>query len=192
MKKFLKVLGGIFAVLLVTAIAFGFGYFFGNRSNGGKAEVVPTSSSGIDLKLPGEVEKSIITVDEVEAKILEIGELATCEGDYTVTRGKDFTRYFVDKIPVRVDNESMKIYVALPQAKIMSNQLIWDSVICNEQNSMLNPIDFAQYQTLISEIESEGLEEVQKKGFFDTVESNAKKLIGNFLGCFADYTVEFI
>ena len=57
---------------------------------------------------------------------------------------------------------------------------------------MLNPIDFEQYQTLISEIESEGLEEVQKKSFFDTVESNAKKLIGNFLGCFADYTVEFI
>ena len=157
-------------------------------------------------------------MDEVEAKILEIGELATCEGDYTVTRGKDFTRYFVDKIPipgstnhveltctgivkagyslediaVRVDNESMKIYVALPQAKIMSNQLIWDSVVCNEQNSMLNPIDFEQYQTLISEIEAEGLDEVQKKGFFDTVESNAKKLIGNFLGCFADYTVEFI
>ena len=62
MKKFLKVLGGIFAVLLVTAIVFGVGYFFGNRSNGGKAEVVPASSSGIDLKLPGEVEKSIITV----------------------------------------------------------------------------------------------------------------------------------
>lgn len=59
-----------------------------------KAEVVPASSSGIDLKLPGEVEKSIITVDEVEAKILEIGELATCEGDYTVTRGKDFTLLF--------------------------------------------------------------------------------------------------
>ena len=100
MKKFLKVLGAVFSVLLVTAIVFGFGYFFGNRSNGGKAEVVPASSSGIDLKLPGEVEKSIITVDEVEAKILEIGELATCEGDYTVTRGKDFTRYFVDKIPI--------------------------------------------------------------------------------------------
>ena len=89
MKKFLKVLGAVFSVLLVTAIVFGFGYFFGNRSNGGKAEVVPASSSGIDLKLPGEVEKSIITVDEVEAKILEIGELATCEGDYTVTRGKE-------------------------------------------------------------------------------------------------------
>lgn len=83
MKKFLKVLGAVFSVLLVTAIVFGVGYFLGNRSNGGKAEVVPASSSGIDLKLPGEVEKSIITVDEVEAKILEIGELATCEGDYT-------------------------------------------------------------------------------------------------------------
>lgn len=82
--------------------------------------------------------------------------------------------YSLEDIAVRVDNESMKIYVALPQAKIMSNQLIWDNVVCNEQNSMLNPIDFEQYQTLISEIESEGLEEVQKKGFFDTVESNAK------------------
>ena len=73
--------------------------------------------------------------------------------------------YSLEDIAVRVDNESMKIYVALPQAKIMSNQLIWDSVVCNEQNSMLNPIDFEQYQTLISEIESEGLEEVQKKVF---------------------------
>lgn len=56
MKKFLKVLGAVFSALLVTAIVFGVGYFFGNRSNGGKAEVVPASSSGIDLKLPGEVE----------------------------------------------------------------------------------------------------------------------------------------
>lgn len=87
----------------------------------------------------------------------------------------------------------MKIYVALPQAKIMSNQLIWDSVVCNEQNSMLNPIDFEQYQTLISEIESEGLEEIQKKMVFLTpLNRMPKKLIGNFLGCFADYTVEFI
>ena len=58
MKKFLKVLSAVFSVLLVTAIVFGFGYFFGNRSNGGKAEVVPASSSGIDLKLPGEVDPS--------------------------------------------------------------------------------------------------------------------------------------
>ena len=62
MKKFLKVLGAVFSALLVTAIVFGVGYFLGNRSNGGKTEVVPASSSGIDLKLPGEVEKSIITV----------------------------------------------------------------------------------------------------------------------------------
>ena len=53
MKKFLKVLGAVFSALLVTAIVFGVGYFLGNRSNGGKAEVVPASSSGIDLKLPG-------------------------------------------------------------------------------------------------------------------------------------------
>lgn len=45
MKKFLKVLGGIFAVLLVTAIAFGFGYFFGNRSNGGKRKLFPQAAA---------------------------------------------------------------------------------------------------------------------------------------------------
>ena len=94
---------------------------------------------------------------------------------------------------VKVDNDSQKIYVSLPEAKINSNQLMWDSSMeCNEKNNILNPIDFAQYQTLISDIKAEGLREAEKNGLYDTVEQNAKNLITNFLGCFAGYEVVFM
>jgi hypothetical protein len=83
--------------------------------------------------------------------------------------------------------------VSLPEAKINSNQLTWDSSMeCNEKNNILNPIDFEQYQTLISDIKAEGLREAEKNGLYDTVEQNAKNLITNFLGCFAGYEVVFM
>ena len=136
-----------------------------------------------------------------------------------MTKGQDFTRYMLDDIPVpgttnhieltcagsvkagydledivvKVDNDSQKIYVSLPEAKINSNQLTWDSSMeCNEKNNILNPIDFEQYQTLISDIKAEGLREAEKNGLYDTVEQNAKNLITNFLGCFAGYEVVFM
>ena len=93
----------------------------------------------------------------------------------------------------KVDNDSQKIYVSLPEAKINSNQLMWDSSMeCNEKNNILNPIDFEQYQTLISDIKAEGLREAEKNGLYDTVEQNAKNLITNFLGCFVGYEVVFM
>ena len=68
---------------------------------------------------------------------------------------------------VKVDNDSQKIYVSLPEAKINSNQLMWDSSMeCNEKNNILNPIDFEQYQTLISDIKAEGLREAEKNGLY--------------------------
>lgn len=219
MKTSLKTFRSIVASLLAIALLFGSGFLVGRLSDDKATEVPKAEETGIDLQLPGEVEKMVVTVDEVEAKILEIGELTSCEGDYIVTKGKDFTRYALDDIPVpgttnhieltcygtvkagydlkevsiRLDEESKTIYVSLPDAKINSNQLIWDdSVVCKEQNNILNPIDFEQYKTLIAEIKEEGLKEAESQGLYDSVEENAKNLITNFLGCFVDYTVVFM
>ena len=72
-------------------------------------------------------------------------------------------------------------------------QLRWDeSMVCEEENNFLNPIEFEQYQTLIAEIKEEGLKQAKDNGLFDTVKENAEKLITNFLGCFVDYQVSFL
>ena len=214
MKSFWKVVKNTVAVVIIAAAVFGAGYYVGKLPTADAKIIESSENAGIDLKLPGEVEKTIVTVNEVRAKIQEIGE-----GSYIVTKGQDFTRYMLDDIPVpgttthieltcagsvkagydledivvKVDNDSQKIYVSLPEAKINSNQLTWDSSMeCNEKNNILNPIDFEQYQTLISDIKAEGLREAEKNGLYDTVEQNAKNLITNFLGCFAGYEVVFM
>lgn len=219
MKSFWKVVKNTVAVVIIAAAVFGAGYYVGKLPTADAKIIEPSENAGIDLKLPGEIEKTIVTVNEVRAKIQEIGELTSCEGGYIVTKRQDFTRYMLDDIPVlgttnhieltcagsvkagydledivvKVDNDSQKIYVSLPEAKINSNQLMWDSSMeCNEKNNILNPIDFEQYQTLISDIKAEGLREAEKNGLYDTVEQNAKNLITNFLGCFAGYEVVFM
>ena len=101
--------------------------------------------------------------------------------------------YNVDDINIKVDNDSKKIYVSLPDIQINSNQIYWDdSMVCNEQNNILNPIDFEQYQSLIEEIKEDGLEKAKTEGLYDTVEDNAKNVITNFLGRFNEYKVEFM
>lgn len=219
MRQWLKSFKNIVSVIFTLIVVFGIGYFIGTVSakNGGIVWMKNPNTS--DLKLPGEVEKMVVTVDEVEAKILEIGELTSCEGEYIVTKGEDFTRHVLDNIPipgttnhieltcsgvvkagydlneitVRVDETSKTIYVSLPEAQINSNQLMWDeSMVCEEENNFLNPIEFEQYQTLIAEIKEEGLKQAKDNGLFDTVKENAEKLITNFLGCFVDYQVSFL
>ena len=218
-KKAKKILTSSILIVIALVAAFGAGYYVGNILPQLGSAVNTSTESDFDLKLPGETEKMVVTVDEVKAKILEIGELTSCEGVYTVTKGEDFTRHVLDNIPipgatnhieltctgivkagysledivVKVDEDSRKIYISLPDAKINSNQLLWDSsMLLKEQNSILNPIDFAQYQSLIADIKEEGLQEAEKNGLFDTVEKNAKNLITNFLGCFEGYDIVYM
>lgn len=215
MKRFIK---GIIAILFA-AIVFGAGYYIGKMQSEDAVTKNSYEEDNLNLTFPGEVEKTVVTVDEIKTKIQEIGELTSCEGNYIVTKGQDFTRYMLDDIPivgttnhieltcsgvikagydledvrVNLDQDSKTIYISLPEAKINSNQILWDSSMeCNEKNNLLNPIDFEQYQTLIAEIKEEGLQEVENDGLYDTVERNAKNLITNFLGCFVEYNVVFM
>lgn len=171
-----------------------------------------------DLKIPGEVEKRIVTIDEVETKLVEIGELSTYSGKYTVTKEADYSRHFMDEIKiwgtentvhlecegivkvgydvheigVNIDNESYTIYISLPEATVNDNYVIWDTVKCTEKNNLFNPIDFEQYQTLIDEIESEGLAQAEEKGIYSAAEENVKSIIINFLSGMNEYEVKFI
>lgn len=216
MKKFLSVVRDIVTVALILAVTFGAGYYVGGNANKEEAVVVEDSSDTFDLELPFEVEKRVVTVEEVESKLVEIGELSTYSGEYTYTLGKDEARYWLDKIPVlgstnsieitcngivkvgynmndivvKVDDD--KIYISIPEAKLNDNYVIWDSVVCNESNSIFNPIEFSQYQEIIDEIEAKGLEDVTSKGIYQKAEKNLKVLIEAFLAEFSDYTIVYM
>ena len=97
MKKCFKIILSIF-VLALTFVA---GFQTANLRNEGKWKLEQKNNqSGIDLKLPGENEKSIVTIEEVEAKLKGIAELSSYSGEYTVTYGRDSARYWLDNIKI--------------------------------------------------------------------------------------------
>ncbi len=212
-----RALRGLLAVAVVFGMGFGAGYgvFWYRSMHGDAVEAGPAPG---DLRLPGEVEKRVVTVDEVSAKLKEIGQLAVYMGEYTVEKSVDHTRFLLDDIPIpgttntihftcsgvvkvgfelteiapTVDNQSGKIYIALPAAAVLDNYVIWDSVECTESNNLLNPIDFAQYQVLIEEIEQDGLAKVEAEGIYDAARENAKRVVRNFLAGFDGFEVVFV
>lgn len=215
--KILKVFRDVIAVALVLAVVFGIGYYTAMKTVEPEAVVVEKIvEKPIDIELPGEIEKRVITVEEVESKLLEMAELTTYSGEYTVTLGKDETRYLLDdikvfgttnsiaitasgivkvgydmnEIVVKVDDD--KIYIKLPEAQLNDNYVIWDTVTCSESNNILNPIEFSQYQEIVDEIETMGLEDVKSQGIYKSTEENVKKIMNGFLSEFVDYEIIYM
>lgn len=215
--KVIKYFRDVVAVILVFAVVFGAGYCVAKQSVEPQEVVVEkVVEKPVDLKLPGEVEKRVVTVEEVESKLLEIAELSTYSGEYTVTLGKNETRYLLDNIKilgttnsieitasgvvkigydmndiaVKVDDD--KIYIKLPDAKLNDNYLIWDTVTCSESNNIFNPIEFSQYQELVDKIEAKGLSDVEANGVYESAEKNVKKIINAFLSEFKGYEIIYM
>ena len=220
MAKVWKAISSTIAVLLTLAIVFGAGYFVGSFLDEDSEVVEPINPTEeeFDIKLPAEVEKRIVTVEEVEVVLIDVSQFSTYSGEYTTTKSAEYTRYFldniavpgttntinleckgivkvgydVDEITIKVDNDSQKIYISLPAPKVLDNYVIWDSVKCREENNILNPIDFEQYQGLISEIEDEGLALVEADGIYEDAKANMETIIRNFLSGFEDYEIVFL
>lgn len=189
-----KILCKIISVLLALALVFGAGYFVGTQKQKGDTIVVdPDDDDKLDLKLPGEKEKREVTVEEVKTKLVELDELATYSGEYTVTLGKDETRYLLDDIAVPITTNSIeitcdgivkvgydvsdinvkvddeKIYISLPESEVLDNYVIWDSIECDEENNILNPIEFSQYQELIDEIQRYFISKMPQQHFLHSL-----------------------
>ena len=215
MRRFLNIVKDVLAVVVVLGLAFGAGYYWAGMGTG-NAMVVTDIKEGFDLELPGEVSRRVVTAEEVESRLVEIGELSTYSGEYACTFGREETRYWLDKIPVfgstnsieltckgvvkvgynmsditvRVDDE--KIYISIPESHVNDNYVIWDSVECRESNNILNPIEFSQYEEIIAEIEQRGLEDVTGKGIYQKADTNLKLLIEAFLAEFDDYEIIYM
>lgn len=215
MKIIIKKIFSYFTLLLLFVIVFGVGYYVGNNKIN-KPESVILDNNKTDLKLPGEIEKRVVTVEEVETKLLEIGELSTYSEEYKIKLSKEETRYLLEKIKmpwttnsieleckgvvkvgyelseisVKVDDN--KIYISIPKAKLNDNYVIWDSIEYKEKNNINNPIEFSQYHEMVQEIEEKGLKEAENKGIYNAAEDNLKKLITEFLSGFVGYTIVYM
>lgn len=97
----------------------------------------------------------------------------------------------VSEIDIDVDNENKVITVDLPDIELLDNYVIWDSVEVSEQNNVINPISFDQYDILVTEIEKEGLKEAEDKKIYDKAETNLKDIIEELLEVFDGYEIKF-
>lgn len=221
MSKLSSKLRLIFLCLLVFFATLFAGFCWGRQSYAhefaSRRETV-TSDSKTDLHLPGETEVRTITIGEVNAKLLKIGELATYSAEYSVSESEEEVRnildnikipgtknsidisctgivkvgYDVNKLSPTVDNTSKKIYVAIPPAQLLDNHIYWDSIECTEKNNIFNPINFSQYQGLVDNIQQKGIEQAEEDGIYEAAEENLKNIISNFLSCFDGYEVVFL
>lgn len=218
MKKIIRTLGSLVSVLVILAIVFGSGWYFGSAQTKDAQTVVSAKDNGFDLRLPGEAEERVVTRSEVEAQLKKIGELAVHSGEYSIVKDTENTRKLLDRVRIpgttntihlectgvvkvgfaldeitpAVENDAQKIYISLPEPEVLVNYVIWDSVICTVGNNPLNPIDFEQYRTLIEEVEQEGLAQVEEEGIYEEAEENAKAVIREFLSGFVGYEIVFI
>lgn len=88
--------------VLLIILGFIAGHPFGSCSSG-EAEVVEPIApveEKFDLELPAEVEKRIVTVDEIEVALADISQFSTYCGEYTVSKSADYARYFLDNIAI--------------------------------------------------------------------------------------------
>ena len=213
----MKAIRSAVALLLLAALCFvGGAYFmYEKMTDSSEAESV-TVTDDADLQLPTESEKRIVTVEDVQSKLTQMAELATYGGEYTVTIGKEESRYLLEKLEiwgttnsieitadgivkvgydlndVKVVVDDFKIYLSLPEAKINDNYVIWDTVQVSEKNSILNPIQFSQYQEIITEIESIGLENALNDGIYEKAEENLKNIMNGFFSEFIDYEIVYM
>ena len=213
MKKFVKYL-----FLLLTLVSFlGVGFGIG-RMYDPKGEIVTASEGTSDLRLIGEVERRVITAEEVQVKLSDLGEFSTYLGEYSVCKAADYNRYLLDdirilgtensvsvscdgvvkvgfdvnSIRVSVDNESSTIYVDVPETEVLDNYILWETLHVEESNNFLNPIDFEQYYEMISELQKLGLEQVLEADILSKATDNSTKLIEGFLSCFEEYDIVFL
>ena len=206
----------VFCIALL-ALVFGAGYYMGTNNENGEI-MAASDSADYGAQLPGETVVSVITEEDIEVQLHEIGELSTYIGEYTVEITEGTSRhilddisipltqnlinlkctgnvkvgYDLDDIDVRVDNASKKVYISLPEPEVKSNYIIWDTIEYSEKNNVLNPIQFSQYKDLIGKIEEDGLQQAEDDGIYNSAEENLKNIIVNYLGKFDDYEIVFM
>lgn len=216
MKKIREMVSAFLTLAFLVGVGFCGGYAYSNWKEEKSEEAREVTVT--ENNLPGVKERRLITNDEIETALYELRQLTVYAGEYTVRRSEKEVREFlipdylgltsneinmecigtvkvgydVDEISVAVDTDSEKIYIKLPEAKVLDNYLIWDSVKCTERNNMLNPIEFSQYEVLIHDMEMEGLRDAEELGIYEEARAHTERIIRQYLEGLTEYEVVFL
>jgi len=223
-KKGAPYLAVVAMVFLIIGALFGIFYnrtVKANKSDVFMDEVAAEETTKIEEKeileeeeevVAEEPQKVIITKEEVEAKLSEIGELATYSGEYHVTKSFEMPKnyWFLDVsknldvecdgiVKVGCEIADIKVEVledtivfSLPETKVLDNYVILDSVNFDIKQSILNMIGFEDYQSILADVEQTGLEQAEGFGIYDVAETRLENIIRNYMGEFTDYEVRFM
>ena len=219
MKKVKETLASLCVILLLFSLGFGAGVggCLWHQAKNKPAAVILQPQADL-LHLPGETEKFIVTLDEIEATLQELQEFATYSGTYQVSKRDDVWRstgdwdwwltrntvavqcegvvkvgYDVNLITAEIDEKSETVYLRLPSASVLDNYVIWDTVDASGSfNNPLHPLSFDEYREVIVRIEDEGLEKVTESGIFEHAEESFRRLVTANLAGVTDYRIVFL
>lgn len=167
-----------------------------------------------------QIEPEIVTTD-IEGVINDIGELATAEYGYKIAQitGKPSKTFAGFKIPftssqviysyeglikagidfedieVTVNEINKIIYVRIPDVKLLSSEVYFDSLIVyDEDYSPFNTFTFEDMNLSISDLQSQAESSALSSGLLERAATNAQNIIHTSISTFYDldeYTVEF-
>ena len=153
---------------------------------------------------------------QIEEKLDLISELATSSFEYTNQKTISNTRqllgfdipgttnsveliysgiikvgYDVSEIECVADEDNLQLIFTLPEAQVLDNYIILDTMQCNDRNNIFNPIGSDKIAQYFAEIQAEELEAAEAKGIYDEAEDQLKSIITNYFAVFSDYEVVF-
>ena len=122
------------------------------------------------IKIPGTTKSRIATLDVVVKAGIDFSEI-----DYTV------------------DDTTQTVKVSLPEAKVLSSEVDFDSlIVLDEKLNIFNPTSFEQNNEVYKKVEQEGVNEALKRGLLENALSNAQMLVKTcVLTVLPEYSVSF-
>jgi len=150
-------------------------------------------------------EKTEITSTEIKSQIVGLNELATLSYEYTnvgsfensisvfgyqlpLTTKKFILTYDgrvkmgVDLDDVSVEVKDNKVYITVPSAQILSNEIFQDSFeIYDEKNSIFNSFELEDYSTFEVSEKEKVVDKIKKEGYLNDARNRAIESITELL-----------
>lgn len=153
---------------------------------------------------------------QIEEKLELISELATSSFEYTNQKTISNTRqllgfdipgttnvveliysgvikvgYDVSEIKCVANEETLQLIFTLPEAQVLDNYIILDTMQCNDKNNIFNPIGSDKIAQYFADIQAEELKAAEARGIYEDAEEQLKSIITNYFAVFSDYDVVF-
>lgn len=154
--------------------------------------------------------------EEIEERLLAIGELSTVSFEYADSRtvtdmrqlfGRDIpltqnrvtvsyegvvkVSYDLEEIAFSTDREKGVITVVLPEPRITDNYIKFDSIDVESTNNILNPINIDNLASWFDSFQDEAIRRAEEMNIWEEAEDRMMMLVETFLASVSEYEVRF-